>query len=193
MPVRPQGRDWTPLIVLAVAVSVALTGAGFLGGYAVGYAQHKPAADRATARPTARATAPAADASSTPSPLSRPSPLATPTPGPTSTAADRLPQCSFADFPFYPGSEIYHISPPMPNSWYVNQPTLQVASYFARGAYQLTWTFNAGPSATVAPGSSVMSYKFRFSRAPACRGELTIYPETLYGGASYYQMIPDAP
>jgi hypothetical protein len=184
MPVRPPDRDWTPLIVLAVAASVALAGAGFLGGYAVGYAQHKPAAE-ATA--TARATAPAADASSTPSPLS------TPTPGPTSTAGDRLPQCSFADFPFYPGSETYHISPPMPNSWYVNQPTSQVASYFARGAYQLTWTFVAGPSATVAPGSSVRSYKFRFTRAPACRGELTIYPETLYGGASYYQMIPDAP
>jgi hypothetical protein len=183
--VRPQGRDWLPLIVLAVAVSVAIGGACFLGGYSVGYAQHKPVADIAAA--AASATAPAPDASSAPSLLS------TPTPSLNTTPNGRLPQCSFADFPFYPGSEAYHISPPMPNSWYVSQPTSQVASYYARGAYQQTWSFVAGPSATVAPGSSVMSYKFRFTRAPACRGELRISPETLQGGASVYQMIPDAP
>jgi hypothetical protein len=136
--VRPPGGDWAPLIVLAVAGSIVLAGAGFLGGYAVGYAQHKPVADRATAAVTA--SAPVPDASSTP------------TPGLKATPINRLPQCSFADFPFYPGSDTYHISPPMPNSWYVNQPTSQVASYFARGAYQQTWIFVAGPSATVAPG-----------------------------------------
>jgi hypothetical protein len=80
----------------------------------------------------------------------------------------------------------------MPNAWFVNQPTSQVASYFARGAYQQIWIFVAGPSATVAPGNSVMSYKFRFTRAPACRGELRIFPYTLQG-ASVYQMVPDAP
>jgi len=37
--VKPQGRDWVPLIVLAVAGSVAVAGACFLGGYAVGYAR----------------------------------------------------------------------------------------------------------------------------------------------------------
>lgn len=81
----------------------------------------------------------------------------------------------------------------MQNAWYIDQPTSQVASYFARGAYQQTWTFGAGTSATVSPGSSVMSYKFRFARAPACRGELRIFPETLLGGTSVYQAIPDAP
>lgn len=47
---RPPGRDWAPLIVLAVAVSAALAGTGILGVALVGYAQHKPVADSATTR-----------------------------------------------------------------------------------------------------------------------------------------------
>jgi hypothetical protein len=84
-------------------------------------------------------------------------------------------------------------APAMPNAWYVNRPTSDVASFFARGAYQQAWSFVAGSSATVAPNSSVMSYTFRFTKAPTCRGALKISPETLRGGASVYQMIPDAP
>ena len=61
------------------------------------------------------------------------------------------------------------------------------------GAYQRTWALVAGASATVAPSSSVVSYTFRFSRAPACRGVLRIFPETLQGGTNVYRMIPDAP
>lgn len=168
MHVRPQDRDWAPLIVLAVAVSVALAGAGFLGGYAIGYAQHKPVAG--STLPTQSA--------------------ATLTPTPTGT--DALPQCSFADFPFYPGSDNYHISPPMQNAWLVDQPPSQVASYYARGAYQRVWTFVAGPNATVAPGNPAPVYKFRFTRAPACRGELTVSPYSREW-ATVYQALPDAP
>lgn len=168
---RPQSQDWAPLIVLAVAVSIALTGAGFLGGYAVGYAQHKPVADRANANASATA------AQSEPKPT---------------PATDGSPQCSFADFPVYPGSDTYRISPPMQNAWFVNQLPSQVASYYARGAYQRVWTFVAGPNATVTPGNPAPVYTFRFTRAPACRGELTVSPYSR-AGATVYQALPDAP
>jgi hypothetical protein len=142
--VRPQGRDWTPLIVLAVAVSVALTGAGFLGGYAVGYAQHKPVADRANPSTRSSATASAAPANPT----------------------DVLPQCSFSDFPVYPASVKSTAYAPGGTAWWVDQNPTRVASYFDRGAYQTTWTFVAVPS--------VGQWFFRFTRAPACRGLLRV-------------------
>jgi hypothetical protein len=44
MSVKTEGRDWAPLIVLALAGTIALAGVGILGGYAVSYAQHKPVA-----------------------------------------------------------------------------------------------------------------------------------------------------
>lgn len=168
---RPPDRDWAPLIVLAVAAGVALIGAGFLGGYAVGYAQHRSVAGPASAN--ASATVVQAEPKPTP-------------------ATDGPPQCSFADFPVYPGSDTYHISPPMPNAWFVNQLPSQVASYYARGAYQRVWTFVAAPNATVPPGNPGPVYKFRFTRAPACRGELTVSPYTR-DAATVYQALPDAP
>ena len=165
MLVRPQGRDWAPLIVLAVAVGVALTSAGFLGGYALGYAQRKPVAGRASVTPTATA----AQAESKPTP----------------TGMDAtLPQCSFDDFPVYPGSvksAAYTPGPTAWGAWEVDQNPTQVASYFERGAYQTTWTFVAGSG----------QWFYRFARPPACRGLLRVLGGVKNG--THYEVHADAP
>lgn len=164
MAVRPQGRDWLPLIVLAVASSIAVGGACFLGGYAVGYAQHKPVADSAT-----------------------PPGLATATVSATPTGMDgRLPQCSFDDFPVYPGSVKSAAVVPGATEWAawdVDQRQTQVASYFERGAYQTSWTFVLE--------SSVGYWFFRFTRAPACRGRLRVMGGDKNG--THYEVKTDAP
>lgn len=119
-------------------------------------------------------------------------PTATQSPSVSSSPAEKPAQCSFSDFPVYPGSVHYHVSPPVQNAWYVDQPPSQVASYFARGASQHAWAFVPGGNATPAPGMYPIAYHFRFMRGPACQGELTVSPYSR-DRATVYQTIPDAP
>jgi hypothetical protein len=173
--VKQQGRDWAPLIVLAVAGSLALAGGGFLGGYGVGYAvaaQHKPVADSATPTPKPAGTSFAAE---TPTP--------TPTPSPTPSATLTTVQCSLADFPYYPGSQAVAASSQCAEAWHVGSPAGKVADYFGNGAGQLAWQFRL----TSAFSSQ---WIFRVSHAPSCRGSLTIQADPT--GGARYQVTPDS-
>jgi hypothetical protein len=163
MPVRPQGRDWAPLIVLAVASSVALAGGGFLGGYGVGYAvgaQQKPVANTTTPEPTA-------------------TPFATESPTPTPTPAVDCSQ--FGDFPYYPGSRAVESFPQETRAWHVDAPAGQVAIYFGNGANQLAWQFRLSSATTT-------RWTYRISRAPSCRGALVVMVDP--NGGTLYQAIP---
>jgi hypothetical protein len=174
MAVRPQGRDWAPLIVLAVAGSVALAGGGFLGGYGVGYAQHRPVAHTATPTP---------EPTKTPFVRESPSPSPTPTPSPTSSPTLTTVQCSLADFPYYPGSQAVAASSQCAEAWHVSSPAGKVADYFGNGAGQLAWQFRL----TSAFSSQ---WIFRVSHAPSCRGSLTIQADPT--GGARYQVTPDS-
>jgi hypothetical protein len=174
--------DRPTLIYIASVVALGFFGAGLIASSALSHS----GSSAPVGNPKGSAPQPQAFATASPGP----SP--SPTPTPNLIATNGSPQCSFADFPFYPGSETYHVSPPIQNAWYIDQPTSVVAAYFGRGANQKLWTFLAGTSATVAAGSSVRSYEFLFNRGPGCSGKLRIFPETLMG-ASIYQALPDAP
>jgi len=116
MAVSTQGRDWAPLIVLAVAGGLAFTGIGLLGGYAIGYAQHKPVARAATPTPT-------------------------PTPDPTPSPTPAVDCAQFGDFPYYPGSLAVAASTQDARAWHVYAAAGQVAGYYGNGASQLAWEF----------------------------------------------------
>lgn len=180
MAVSTQGRDWAPLIVLAVAGGLAFTGIGLLGGYAIGYAQHKPVARAATPTPEPTSTPFATDsASPTPSPTPTPTPTLDPTPSPT-PAVD----CAqFGDFPYYPGSLAVAASNQDARAWHVYAAAGQVAGYYANGASQLAWQFRLA-SAT---GSR---WTYRISRAPFCRGSLVIIADP--AGGTLYEAKPDS-
>jgi hypothetical protein len=115
--VKPPGRDWAPLIVLAVAGGVAVAGACFLGGYAVGYAQPRPVAERSAAQ--------------TAEPTPTPSPSPTPTPV----------RCSFGDFPTYPGSVTATAPAQGSAAWHANTDAGKVTTYYTNGAGQEVWQF----------------------------------------------------
>ena len=170
----PQRRDWTPLIVLGVAGSVALAGSGFLGGYTVGYMQHKPvvAVTTPTPEPTATPSEPA-------TPTASPTPTSSPTPSPTAGV-----DCyQFGDFPYYPGSLAVAASTQNARAWHVYAPASQVAGYYANGASQLAWQFRLAS----AIGSR---WTYRISRAPSCRGSLVVSADP--AGGTLYQATPDS-
>jgi hypothetical protein len=176
--VRPQGRDWAPLIVLAVAGSVAVAGGCFLGGYALGYAQPRPVTQRSAA-PTAE---PTPTASPNASPSESPTPTATPTLTPTPTATPTSVQCSFGDFPTYPGS----VTAPAPAkgsaAWHTTSDAGKVTTYYSNGAGQLVWQFRLS-SATASRSL------FYMSRAPSCRGVLYVMPDPT---GTFYQAFPNS-
>jgi len=161
--VKPQGRDWVPLIVLAVAGSVAVAGACFLGGYAVGYAQPRPVAQRSVA-PTA---------APTPTPSLGSSPSEGPTPSPV--------QCSFGDFPTYPGSVATTAGAQGSAAWHVTTDASRVTTYYANGAGQAVWQFRLS-SATASRSL------FYMSRAPSCHGVLYVMPDPT---GTFYQAFPN--
>jgi hypothetical protein len=172
-----------PLIVLAVAGSVAVGGACFLGGYTVGYMQHKPVVVVTTAAPT---TTPSPTESATPTPTATPKPTLTPipTPSPTPSPLATPVDCyQFGDFPYYPGSLQVNASTQDARAWHVNAIASKVATYFANGANQVAWQFRL----TSATGSA---WVFRFTRAPSCRGSLTVRSDS--GGGTFYQATPDS-
>jgi hypothetical protein len=170
--VRPQGRDWAPLIVLGVAGSIAICGACFLGGYTVGYMQHKPVV--AAAGPTSEPVR---------TPFATNSAIPTPTPGvvqPTISPDPR--QCAFGDFPVYPGST--RIGDPMANGrrWWVNTYPTQVADYYSAGPGPAEWLFRPEPV-------SGSPWRYRMTRTPGCRGFLTVMQDP--SGGTRYEAIPD--
>jgi hypothetical protein len=173
MPVRPQGRDWVPLIVVAVATSVVLAGGGFLGGYGVGYAvaaQHKAVANTTTPTP---------EPTSAPFATESPTPTPTPSPAPTPTPAVDCNQ--FGDFPYYPGSRAVESFPQETRAWHVDAPAGQVAIYFGNGANQLAWQFRLSSATST-------RWTYRISRAPSCRGALVVMIDP--NGGTLYQAIP---
>jgi hypothetical protein len=162
-----------PLIVLAVAGSLAVGGAGYLGGYTVGYMQHKPVVVYVTPEPTST---PSATERATPTPTSTSTP--TPTPSPTPAV-----QCLFGDFPIYPGSRVVATTTQGAEAWHVSATASKVADYFASGAGQQVWQFRL----TSASGSG---WTFRVSHAPSCRGSLTVMTDP--NGGTVYQATPDS-
>jgi hypothetical protein len=179
---RPPGRDWTPLIVLAVAGTIALAGGCFLGGYAVGYVQHKPVAQTATPTPEPTSTPLETDpATPTPAPTPTPRPTLTPSPTPTPTPAVNCYQ--FGDFPYYPGSLAVAASSQDARAWHVYASAASVSSYYANGASQLAWQFRL----TSATGSR---WNYRISRAPLCRGSLVVIADP--AGGTLYEATPDS-
>jgi hypothetical protein len=171
-----------PLIVLAVAGSVAMAGAGFLGGYTVGYVQHKPVVVFATPTPGPTSTPLATDSAtptSTPTPTPTPTPASTPTPSPNPTTVD----CRFGDFPTYPGSRAVATTTQGAQAWHVYALASKVADYFASGAGQTAWQFRL----TSASGSR---WIFRMSHAPSCRGSLSVMTDP--NGGTVYQATPDS-
>jgi hypothetical protein len=181
MPVEPPRRDWTPLIVLAVAGSVALAGAGFLGGYTVGYLQHKPVVAVATPTPEPTATpSEAATPTPSPTPTATTTPVLTPSPTPSPTPVDCY---QFGDFPTYPGSLAVAASSQNSRAWHVYASASQVAGYYANGASQLAWQFRLAS----AIGSR---WTYRISRAPSCRGLLVVSADS--AGGTLYQATPDS-
>lgn len=170
---KPPGGDWSAVIVLAIAGSTALLGAGFLGGYAVGYAQHKPTPAASLSPPSSLAPSAAVTTSASP----------TAAPSPNTSVPQTPPQCDYGDFPVYPGSRKANPDPPTDLAWVVDQPANIVASYFQRGAYQTNWKFSVTQQA-------YNFWLFHFTRAPACRGTLRI---TNTNGGTYYQASTDPP
>jgi hypothetical protein len=167
-----------PLIVLAVAGSLAVGGAGYLGGYTVGYMQHKPVVVYATPEPTT----PSAAESATPTPMSTSTATPNPTPSPTLSPTPAV-QCSFGDFPIYPGSRMVATTTRGAQAWHVSATASKVADYFASGAGQQAWQFRL----TSASGSG---WTFRMSHAPSCRGSLSVMTDP--NGGTVYQATPDA-
>ncbi len=187
--VKPPGGDWSAFAFLGGLGALALLLLGFLGGYALGYAQRSPVAQAVQTVPASASPSPVPTGAATPraTPTSTPTPMPTPTPTPitlpTPGGNATYPICSYADFPLYPGSVQYHISPPMPNSWQVfGVNPVDVASYYSKGAYQKAWIFSQPTGST-----DGRFWTLRFTHAPACRGNLKIEPGTVY------QMITDLP
>jgi hypothetical protein len=88
----------------------------------------------------------------------------------------------FADFPIYPGSRTVAALPTDSRAWHVYAAVGQVASYYGNGANQLAWQFRLAS----AIGSQ---WTYRMSRAPSCRGSLTVMADP--NGGTVYQAFPD--
>lgn len=92
--------------------------------------------------------------------------------------------CSWGDFPYYPGSLAVAASNPGGYAHHVYVPASAVAAFYANGASQMAWSFTL-------TSRSPTSWTFRLSRPPSCTGSLSVVSDP--AGGTLFEADPDSP